>query len=216
MVGEDPEADEPAAERLQGPPEPSGLPIPQKAATRPAGQLVERTSDLPSASIRSSGACRDSTQRSGPARRSASRRIAGARRLVDQVGPREDDHAGPPQRADRLAEQPAGEEPAQAERVEGVEQDEVEVARQPAMLEAVVEDEQLGLQLLDGDRAPGDPVRVLEVGDVGQVLLQHPPLVVEPAGLAVAPAEDRDADAPAGGTTARPTRPSASCRSRRA
>ena len=50
-------------------------------------------------------------------------------------------------------------------------------------------------------RARSTRSAVLEVGDVGQVLLEDPPLVVQPLGLAVAPAQDRDPDARARDTS---------------
>ena len=43
----------------------------------------------------------------------------------------------------------------------------------------------------DGDGRELDPVRVLEVGDVGQVLLEDQALVVDPPGVSVAPADQR-------------------------
>ena len=87
-------------------------------------------------------------------------------RCGNLVGPREDYQAGPAERSGRLAQEPAGEETAEAEGVGGVEQDDVQVAREPAVLEAVVEDEELRVKLLDRDPGDPDPVGVLEVRDV--------------------------------------------------
>src|SRR4051812_35772109 len=83
-----------------------------------------------------------------------------------QVGPREDHHPRPPKRPDWFAEEPAGEQTTLPEGVECIEQHEVEVTRQPAMLEPIVEDEQLRLELLDRDLGEPDAVAILEVGDV--------------------------------------------------
>ena len=145
----------------------------------------------------------------GPDRRSLGR--------ADQVGPRQDDHAGAPQRADRLAEQAAREQMPQPERLERIEQHHVEVARQPPMLKPVVEHDQLGLELVRR-RSCASATRsaILKMGDVGQVLLEDPALVVQSLGLAVAAAQDRDPQRRGGETSGRPTRPSASCRFRRA
>ena len=118
-----------------------------------------------------------------------------ARRLVDQVGPREHDHPGPPERPDRLAEQAPREDPAQAERVEGVEQDDVEVAGEPAVLEPVVEDQHLALQLLDRDPGQVDPVGPWRWGTSGRFSSRTRPSSFSPDELAVAPAQDRDPDA---------------------
>ena len=82
------------------------------------------------------------------------------------------------------------------------------------MLEPVIEHDQLALELVGGDAGQGHPIGILKMGNVGQVLLEDPALVVQSAGLPIAPAQDRDANARGGGTSARPTRPSASCRFR--
>ncbi len=60
------------------------------------------------------------------------------------------------------------------------------------MLEGIVEDEHLGFQLLNSDPRQCETIAVLEVGDIGQILLQHSALVVEAGGLAVASTQDRD------------------------
>ena len=49
------------------------------------------------------------------------------------------------------------------------------------MLETVVKDDQLGIQLGDGDLGKPDPIGVLEMGYVGEVFLQHQTLVVDSA-----------------------------------
>src|SRR5262249_25024860 len=74
--------------------------------------------------------------------------------------------------------------------------DDVEVAGEPAVLEAVVEDEHLALQLLQGNPGERDAVGALQVRDVGQVLLQQQRLVVGAVVTAVPPAEDGDAEVP--------------------
>src|SRR5208282_4808566 len=86
----------------------------------------------------------------------------------------------------------AREEFSKPEGIEGVEHDQVEITRQPAMLEPVVEDDQLRLQLGGGDGRELDPVRVLKVGNVGEVLLKDQALVVDSTRVAVTPADQRD------------------------
>ena len=93
------------------------------------------------------------------------------------------------ERADRLSHQPTREEFSEPEGVEGVEHDQVEIARQPTMLEPVVENDQLRLQLDGGDGRELDPVGVLKVGNVGEVLLQDQALVVDSTCVAVTPAD---------------------------
>ena len=155
----------------------------------------------------------DPAQRAGlPFGLGADRRPLGR---VDQVGPRQDDHV---RRAAASAtgsrSRPRGNRSTQAERLEGIDQHQVEVARQPPMLEAVVEHEQLGLELVDGDPAERDAIGVLEMGDVGQVLLQDPALVVRAPRLARSPGSGSRPACPGGETSGPPTRPSASCRCR--
>ena len=86
----------------------------------------------------------------------------------------------PPQSGWRLAQQAARQQVAVAPRGRRVDQHEVEVAAQPAVLKAVVEDEHFAFQLLDGGAGQGDAVGPLQVRHVGQVLFQHQGLVVRP------------------------------------
>ena len=51
----------------------------------------------------------------------------------------------------------------------GIDQDEIEIAREPAMLEAVVEDQDFGLMFGDGDSRQVGAVGALQVHDVRQV-----------------------------------------------
>ena len=75
VIGERPEPDRSTPRPARVRRNPSGLPIPQNAATRRPARSLQGV-DAPAASIRSSGACRASAQRSGPACRSARARIA--------------------------------------------------------------------------------------------------------------------------------------------
>ena len=170
---------------------PSGLPIPQNATTDfPASR--SSGDELPSPSIRSSGACRASTQCSGPACRSASARIAARSAAPIRSARDRTTTSRTPQRSNRLAEQPSGKQRPEPERLECVEQDHIQIARQPPMLKSVVEHDQLGLELEGGDPRQRHPIGVLKMGNVGQVLLEDPALVVESLDLPVAAAQDRD------------------------
>ena len=71
-----------------------------------------------------------------------------------------------------------------------IDQHDIEVARQPAMLKAVIEHQHFALQLLDGGTSQGDAVGPLQVRHVRQVLFQHQRLVIAAARAAVAATED--------------------------
>src|ERR687898_366012 len=87
----------------------------------------------------------------------------------------------------------ARQEGAAAPGVGRVEKDDVEVARQSAVLESVVEDEYLAVELLDGRLGQRGAVGALQVRHVGEVLLEDERLVVAADLGAVAAAEDADA-----------------------
>ena len=96
---------------------------------------------------------------------------------------------------DRLPQRAAGQDVVEAKRLAGVEQHDVEIPGEPPMLEAVVQQQQLRRQFLDGDRRRRDPVGILQVRHVGQREFQLKGLVVQPPLLRpVAAAENRDAN----------------------
>ena len=101
----------------------------------------------------------DRAAHAAPRPSEAARRVARPRsgwprvRRADEISPRQHDDVRAPERSDRLAEQPSGKETAEPEWLQRVEQDDIKVARQPAMLKSVVQHDQLGLQLLDGHSA---------------------------------------------------------------
>jgi hypothetical protein len=79
----------------------------------------------------------------------------------------------------------------EAERFQGVEQYDIQISRQAAMLKAVVEKDQLRFQFFDGDSRAGHAIGVLNVRHVGQFLLQLLGFVVAAAFFrAVTTAED--------------------------
>ena len=122
----------------------------------------------------------------------------GAPRKINHVRTRQYHEVGPPQPFDRLSQQPAGKHVLEPERLQGVEQDDIEVPGDAAVLKAVVEHNQLAAEPLDGLRA-GQAVGVFHVRRLGQKG-SVPGLVVGPAKCAgsvpVPPAGSR----PAGGT----------------
>src|SRR5947209_2921687 len=77
-----------------------------------------------------------------------------------------------------------------------VDQHNVEIARQPAMLEAVIEYEDLALQFLDRDTGEGDTVGSLQMGHIGTVLFQYQRLVIGAMLSAMAATEDGDIQLP--------------------
>jgi hypothetical protein len=106
------------------------------------------------------------------------------------------DRPGPPQFADRFPQQSPREEVLVIERPGRVHNDNVQVPGQPAVLESIVEDEDLAFQLDGGGHGQGDPVAALQVRDVGQVFLQEQRLVVHPGLDPVPAAQDGDAQPP--------------------
>ena len=64
----------------------------------------------------------------------------------------------PPERRDRFPKRPAREEMIETERFERVEQNDVEIPRDAAVLKRVVQYDQLALQLLDGGTRGGHTV----------------------------------------------------------
>src|SRR5262249_30720461 len=110
-----------------------------------------------------------------------------------KIAARDDDGVGTAQFARRLAEQSARRQVAVAPWVRRVDQHQVELPRKPAVLKAVVEDEDFAFEFLEGQLRELDAIRALQVRDIGQVLFEDHRLIVEPIALAVAAAEDRDA-----------------------
>ena len=74
----------------------------------------------------------------------------GPSRTINQVRPRKNHQVGPPQPAGRLSQQPAGKHVIEPERLQGVEQDNIEVPGEAAVLKAVVEHNQLAAEPCDG------------------------------------------------------------------
>ena len=95
-----------------------------------------------------------------------------------QVGPGEADDAGPAQAGRRLSQRAAGKDVAVAQWFEGVEQADIQIAGDAAVLEGVVQHEGLAAEPCDRLPGPGDAVAVLHVGHVGESLVEFPGLVV--------------------------------------
>jgi hypothetical protein len=75
----------------------------------------------------------------------------------------------------------------------GIDQHQVKVARQAAMLKAIVEHQHFTFQLFDGSTRERYPVGPLQVRHVGQVFFEDEGLVIAASGTAVAATENRDA-----------------------
>src|SRR5438132_13098662 len=81
---------------------------------------------------------------------------------------------------------------AVAPRIGGVNQNDVEVAGQAAVLEAVVQDKEFAFQLAHSGLREGYAIRILKVWNVGQVLFQNERLIVAAVAGSVTSAEDRN------------------------
>jgi hypothetical protein len=111
-------------------------------------------------------------------------------RAADEVGPRDDDEVGPVQSPSRFAQQAARQLSAMTPGVRGIDQDDVEIAFQASVLEAVIQNNDVHGQ--GGQVAGGTgPVAVLKMRDAGTQEIKDPFLVV-PGGIegAIAPAGD--------------------------
>ncbi len=95
-----------------------------------------------------------------------------------QIAARQDRRVRPLQAADRLAQQAARQQIAVPPRAGGVDQDEVEIALQAPMLEAIVQHQDVALQLLDRRPRQGDSISSLQMRHIGEVLFQHQCLIV--------------------------------------
>jgi hypothetical protein len=96
------------------------------------------------------------------------------------------------QSGERFAKRTSREDVIEAEGFESVEEYDIEIASQTAMLEAVVENKKVGFELVDCVSSTGDAIAVLDVRYVGQRLGQFARFVVLFAGgCAVAAADER-------------------------
>jgi len=93
------------------------------------------------------------------------------------VGFGNEDVGGAAEVADRLAEDAAGQKAVVAEGVGFVHQEEIELAAEREVLEAVVEEENVGAKFLDGVLAGLDSVFVHQHNDAGEIAGEHEGLV---------------------------------------
>jgi hypothetical protein len=98
----------------------------------------------------------------------------------DLVAPGDEDQIGSTQPFERLSKQSAGEQMPPTKRVRRVEQDDIEVPCKSAVLESVVQKQDLHLELLDGKTSVLYAVGGLQVRNIWQQRLELPGLVVEP------------------------------------
>ena len=116
--------------------------------------------------------------------------------LSQQISPRENHNIRPPQPFDRLAQRAARKDVAEPERLQGVQQHDVQIAGDAAMLEAVVQYDQFRLERPDGLSRRRHPIGVLHVRHVGQQPSQLAGFIVFLAGLRpISTADDRHANA---------------------
>jgi hypothetical protein len=76
-------------------------------------------------------------------------------------------HARPLQASERLTQQAAGKKPPMPPGIGGIDQHEIKVPLQAAMLKAIIQNQQLALQLLHRGSGQGDAVRALEMRHTG-------------------------------------------------
>ena len=117
--------------------------------------------------------------------------------IADQVGPGEDNHLGSRKTGQRLAERAAGKDVIEAKRFQGVDQDNIQIATEPAVLKSVVQQNRLGLVPLD--RLPGrrHTVAILQMWHLRQRQGQLAGLVIRAAGLGpITAADDRHPQPP--------------------
>jgi hypothetical protein len=68
---------------------------------------------------------------------------------------------GPPQARQRLSQQAARQQVAKSKWLQGIDHHQIEIPMQSPMLEPVVEDDQLGLEFLDGRAGRGYAIGIL-------------------------------------------------------
>src|SRR5207244_4500833 len=81
-------------------------------------------------------------------------------------------------RTHRLAQQPTRQTMSVTPRVQGVDQHDIQIAMQPPMLKAVVEDQQLATPLPHRLLRRGTPIRILPMRNSQTELIEHQLLVV--------------------------------------
>jgi hypothetical protein len=123
-------------------------------------------------------------------------------RISDQVRPRENDDTRAPERSNGLAKQPAWAQVRKPKWLEGIEQDDIEIARQPAVLEPIVEHDQLAFELHRGDPCEASAIRTLKMRNIRKILFEYPPLIVHSACVTITAAEYDDPNS----TLAKPPR----------
>ena len=95
----------------------------------------------------------------------------------------EEDEIGPAEGIGGFAKDAAGKDVLVAERVLSVDEEEVEAVAEAEVLEAVVEEEGVGLVVADGVASGFDAVGVDEDGDAWEVAGEHEGLVTGLSGI---------------------------------
>ena len=103
---------------------------------------------------------------------------------VKKVSPGEYDCLSAAESAKRLSEHSPRKDVIKAERFQGIQEYDVQIPSDAAVLKCVVQHNHLAIELLDRHLRGLDPVRVLDVRHVGQTLFQFEGLVIERPGLA--------------------------------
>ena len=151
--------------------------MPQKAATR--RPLNSADSQRIAAGIdqllRPVGQFQPGSARRQPADFLLQRRTLGR---IHGIGAGQPDHLGAGESCERLAQQPARQHMSIAKRFERIDQHDIEIPVDPAVLEGIVEHNRLAPQLADGGPGRGHAIGVLEMRHLGQATLQFECFVI--------------------------------------
>jgi len=110
---------------------------------------------------------------------------------IDHVGSGEDHGVGAAQSGEGFSQRAAGKDVFEAERFEGVDENDVEIAVDATMLEGIVEEDHLAAEFFDGDGRGADSIGVLQVGNVGQLVFEFNGFVVAASGFGAVAAADK-------------------------
>ena len=193
MVGIGAEGDDLGAERGEGLAEGRRIANPGERGDPAAGEPVGR---VPYPHLVTDGNGRMARLGPHPGERSATglgQTVADLRPPLgrDAPGPRQDRGVGPGEPGEPLTEQPPGEDVATSERIGGIDGHEIEIAGQTAVLEAVVEHDDVGAGH-SRRRGGHDPIAAGNVQDSGEQQRQFGRFVaLLPGRGRVSPADDR-------------------------
>ena len=98
----------------------------------------------------------------------------------------------PCQPFDRFAERTSREDVLKTEWLQGIQQHDIEIAGDAAMLKGVVEHQHPAAKSVDGSPGGGEPIGILHVRHAGQFPSEFQGFIVGTAAHAIPPADDAD------------------------